>query len=185
MQQTILESKSISFRSDLNLAGSILSSVVYLKVGNRGNQLLASPNPKVVIPFPKRATKPSSSGASKEAKARKTVANDDGWIQTKSKAGRKKVVKPSTKGRTARSKSNPASKRSGTVRKSTNSEPSNHEVIDLLDDDDDGSTDDPLVNLKRGSNRAKRRKPSTDEDEGDDDDDLWDNSEESECEFEG
>lgn len=92
------------------------SSVVYLLLGSKAANLLGSPNPKVVVPLPKRekVSGTSSSESTKRA-ARKPATNEEGWISSNSAA--KKKAKRSTSKATTGTKKKAASKTTTTAKK--------------------------------------------------------------------
>jgi hypothetical protein len=163
---------------------SVLSStVIYFVLGPLGHQMLQSDNPRFVIQLPKRETKKAAvvkpTKASKQSKARKTVAKDGEWLSAKPKATKRKKAastksKPTKKAKTKTTKKK-ATKPAAGSKKSAKAQPKqmNSEVIELLsdDDDDDSSVDVPLKSLKQDS-------------EPDIDEALWDDdSSDEEFEF--
>jgi hypothetical protein len=149
------------------------SSVVYLRVGDKGFRLLESSNPKIVIRFPKKEEIEASAASSvetKASKARKSVAQEDGWLTAKPKATKRKAA-ATKKGKKAapRKKSQPVTKAKKTTR-ATKKRSAGSDVIELSSDDD---ADDhaPIARLKTAHESG--------------DDALWqDDDSESDCEFE-
>lgn len=134
------------------IAYTAYSTIMYVVLGQHGHRLIASPNPRVNIRFPKRPTK--ASNANTEARARKSIAsNDSGWIDTKPKLKRKSATtttktsksKPTTKIAAARSvkKRKPV----GTGKKAEDL------VIELSSDE--SSDDEPISALAKKTSAAK------------------------------
>lgn len=140
-----------------------------------------SANPKFVVQLPKRESKKVAvvkpTKASKQSRARKTVANDGEWLSAKPKAAKRKKAataksKIAKKGKVKTTKKK-ATKPAATTKKSAKAQPKrvSTEVIELLSDDDESSVDVPLVTLKQDSER-------------DEDEELWDDgSSDEEFEF--
>ena len=164
-------------------------------LGARGRSLLQCPNPSFIIGLPKQeatkkaAAKPTK--ASKQSKARKTVADDGEWLSSKPKAKKRKKAAASKNTKPAKKKTKAKAKTKTTTKKKASkaptgttsaaatvrpkAHPSEAEVIDLLSDGDDdvSSVDVPLTSLARNSSRSA-------------DEELWDDesSSEEENEFE-
>jgi superfamily II DNA helicase RecQ len=157
-------------------------SVVYLKLGRLGERLLASPNPQFKIRIPKREENKVAA-----AKARKSIAQADGWIETKPKKRRSSAAsskKPAAKKPAAkRQKKAKATKKTATKSKaktkSTAKKPAKKaaasEVIEL----DDSSSDDSSIEI---TNLRSKRPQSYNESPEPDLDELWDDDEENEFE---
>jgi hypothetical protein len=145
---------------------------VYLKLGRLANNLLQSPDPKIVIRFPKQQGE-SKNSAAKQTNARKSVVQNGEWLSVRPKAAKRKQaepkkvkakkVKPTTKNAAAKKIAGAAKGKAKKGAKPT-------EVIELSsDDDDDSSKDLMLASLPRQQK---------------DDDALWHDPESSDGEFE-
>ena len=68
------------------------SSIVYLRVGEKGFRLLESTTPRIVIRFPKKDGNGSANLVVKSKKAKQSVVQDDGWLETRSKGTKRKAA---------------------------------------------------------------------------------------------
>uniref|UniRef100_A0A7S3DVU1 Uncharacterized protein n=1 Tax=Entomoneis paludosa TaxID=265537 RepID=A0A7S3DVU1_9STRA len=174
------------------------SSVAYIRLGPLGQQMIQSPNPKMIVRLPKGESKAVASAKSSN-KPRKKAAPDSGggWLETKPKAKRKKAATKKTaakKGTTAKRKrvtkrktaTKPAAKKRAATktakapdtkkpaRRSTST--AETEVIDLFSDEDDVDDDDEEENEEPSSQSQIANALWKDDDE--------EESSESEFEFE-
>lgn len=134
------------------IAYTAYSTIMYVVLGQHGHRLIASPNPRVNIRFPKRPTK--ASNANTEARARKSIAsNDSGWIDTKPKLKRKSAT---TTKKTSKSKSTTkiAAARSVKKRKSVGTRKKAEDLVIELSSDE-SSDDEPISALAKKTSAAK------------------------------
>lgn len=122
---------------------SNFSTIIYLDlVPGISERFSASREPRFVINLPKRDTREgcsTSSKASKQAKSRKSVANDGEWLSSKSKPTKRKKTakgKAPKKPRATKSKSSKAGAKKAAGKKPTQqADPIG--VIELSSDDED------------------------------------------------
>ena len=123
-----------------HIVWSAYDSIVYLRVGDKGQRLLGSPQPKIIIRFPKKDTIASGKALKETAqKAKKVISDDDGWLEAKSKGTKRKAAaakatKKVKKAATRKKTKAPAKAKKPSAKASKKSLAS--EVIELLSDDD-------------------------------------------------
>ena len=133
---------------NLLLTAMLISSIVYLVLGQRGFGLLQSANPVIKIRFPKRDDKKPAAKQT-AAKARKSLASDGEWYtaSVKPKATKRKKTAPKKapakkKAKAAKPKKtvakgkNPKAGTKKSVASKTMNAKAPSEVIDLYSDDD-------------------------------------------------
>ena len=173
----------------VRVAYNAYDSVVYWNLGNAGHNLLASPDPKVVMTFPRREGK-KGTGDSNKSKARKAIADEEGWLSAKKPAKRKNnrssgfsvaSKKNDATTNTASRKRKQSSSTKGKPKAKKRSSSAAVDVIELSSSDDEPAPE-PVASSRAILPRAARTSASMALR-----DDLWDDSSpdsDEECEFE-
>lgn len=170
---------------------------VYMLLGPPARGLAASPKPSVVMNFPKKEAKKRAAETNK-ANARKSVADEDGWLSAKKparkKGGRSDATSVATKKKATSKKATTTRKRkqSAIVKekqkasKKRNSKSFNNDaafdIIELSSSEDEPEPE-PVASSRAALPRAARTSSSMALQ-----DDLWDEpatDSDEECEFDG
>lgn len=148
-----------------NVVFTAYNTICYIRVTQKGQQLLRSQNPRVAIRLPVKA-KPSAAKSAKSPKNPLAIADGDGWISPKNQqnptaAGKRKSAskkKPTKKKTTnkAKAKKPPAKKRRATMKDPV------VEMIEIGSSSESSSSDeDDVVTNRRSAASAARSRMKT------------------------
>lgn len=150
------------------ILNKLISTIIYVVLGQLGERLLHSSNPQVKVSLPKREApkSPKPTAGAKQAKVRKTAAKGE-WLTTKKRKSTER--KPAAKKKTKVSKKAPP--KTNKTRKSKSQSKARSDALDVIEILSDESDSKPSPLVTRDTNL---------------DDDLWNGSEDDEeYEFDG
>lgn len=153
-----------------NIVYTAYNTIVYLRLGPRGQACLNSKNLSVEIDLPVRTNKKASASSSKKSLIAET--DENGWISSKTqtnKAKPKKRTSSKTAGKTKATKAKkPKTRKKASKRKSAKSKMPT--IVDIVEIDSSSSSesDDEMILANRAS-RNKKQKVIFEETSDDDD----------------
>lgn len=142
-----------------NVVFTAYNNICYIRVSQKGQQLLRSQNPRVAVHFPVKSK--SSTKSSKSPSNPLALADEEGWIsrssEKKSKASGKRKSSVAKKSETskAKAKKNPTKKRK---RSSSALKKPAIEMIEIGSSSESDESDEEDVVIKRSSAAAARSK---------------------------